>query len=334
MRTAVLLLLSLIAVSMLAGAATTLRFDATVNGNCTGKPIVVSVKDLNTAQPLRAQVTLQVSVRGIWEERYFDWTDSSTGTLNFTMGRAENYTVMIERPGYVPYQTTMLIQDCPECTSDYDCDGARYCLGSKCLNVTGTCGYAHNHRWVPFECCANDACAGNASCVGHICIPLTGLCGRALNHTWYPYDCCSDAACGAGKQCVDHACVVTHECEADTDCALEQVCDASTHECISLTGNCGYASNHRWVNYECCMDSTCASGYCFDNNTCSSRPRGAGPTPTPGPGPAGVDMCAGSTGLLTLAAIAIVLLVAVGGFAFIAGRMSHRKPEEGEPPAG
>ena len=325
MRTTALLLL-LIAVSVFAGAAMPLRFDATVKGNCTGKPIVVSVKDLYTAQPLRAQVTLQVSVRGVWEERYFNWTDSSTGTLTFTMDRAENYTIVIDRPGYVPYQTTMLLQNCPECRFDYDCNATQYCLDSKCLNVTGTCGYAHNHRWVPFECCSNDACAGNASCMVHMCITLTGLCGRAVNHTWYAYDCCGDAACGTGKQCVDHACIATHECEADTDCALEQACDAPTHKCIALTGNCGYASNHTWVNYACCMDSSCTSSYCFDNHTCSPRPRGAGTTPTPGTG--GGDLCAGSTGMLALGAIAIVLLVAVGGFAFLVGRRSHGKPDE------
>lgn len=302
------------------------RFDATVTGNCTGKPIMVTAKDLYTGQPLRAQVKLTVSTRGFWEEKYFNWTDATTGTLSFTMDAADNYTVIIDRPGYIPYQTSLLLEYCPECRSDYDCSGEQYCLDSSCANVTGTCGYAHNHRWVPFECCSNGACAEDAGCVGHMCIRLTGVCGRAINHTWYSYDCCNDAACGSGKQCVDHACVVVHECERDADCALEQAC--ISNRCIALTGNCGYASNHRWANYECCMDVSCPSGYCLDNHTCSPRPRGTA-TPGGGPGPAGIDVCGGTSGLILLAAIAIILLVVVGGLAFVVGRMSHRRPEEG-----
>ena len=55
------------------------------------------------------------------------------------------------------------------------------------------------------------------------------------------------------------------ECTANTDCSSTEQC--LNNECVLITGECGYASNHEFVSYECCSDSDCGSGFeCTDNN--------------------------------------------------------------------
>ena len=51
--------------------------------------------------------------------------------------------------------------------------------------------------------------------------------------------------------------IVTTSCNADADCSDTQYCSAGV--CLMVTGDCGYASNHKWVKYECCQDSDCAA---------------------------------------------------------------------------
>ena len=295
MRTPALLLLALIAFSAVsAAAANPLRqFDVTVTGNCTGKPIVVAVTDTFNNQPMRALVSFKVNERGVWREVYFNWTGDANGSLAYTLSKEGEYMVSVTRPGYIPFEKPLSVRYCPQCRSDDDCALTQFCTWGSCENVTGVCGYAHNHRWVAFQCCSDDACAGDEDCIDHLCLRLTGSCGRALNHTWYQYDCCTDADCGAGKGCSDHACVVVKECESDVNCPLEKRC--LENRCIALVGECGYASNHRWVSYECCMDASCASGYCRDDHTCSPSPR---PGTTVPPVGGGGNLCGGAAALI------------------------------------
>ncbi len=64
------------------------------------------------------------------------------------------------------------------------------------------------------------------------------------------------------------------ECSAPSDCADFQYCDASG-KCQALSGNCGFASNHTWVPYECgtlpgCPQ--CTSGLSCVDNKCKANP--------------------------------------------------------------
>ena len=57
------------------------------------------------------------------------------------------------------------------------------------------------------------------------------------------------------------------ECTTNTDCSSTEQC--LNNECVPVTGECGYASNHEFVSYECCSNSDCEQGYECKENTCS-----------------------------------------------------------------
>ncbi len=61
-------------------------------------------------------------------------------------------------------------------------------------------------------------------------------------------------------------------CLTDNDCAGNEYCNIPNGElvgsCEPVTGECGYAENHQWINYECCSDSDCPIGYGCENNLC------------------------------------------------------------------
>lgn len=53
-------------------------------------------------------------------------------------------------------------------------------------------------------------------------------------------------------------------CSGSFECLGDETCVGG--ECRLLTGACGYAENHAWVNYQCCRDSDCVSGKtCFEH---------------------------------------------------------------------
>jgi len=58
-----------------------------------------------------------------------------------------------------------------------------------------------------------------------------------------------------------------NECYLDEECSDVQSC--YNGECINLTGQCGYAQNHTWVNYECCEDGDCKNNLTCINHTCT-----------------------------------------------------------------
>lgn len=302
LRTAAFLLFALIAFSALVEAESLRLFDVKVSGNCTGKPVIVSVKDLFDNEPVRAQVRFTINRAGAWEETFFNWSDATNGSVSYYPTEAGEYLIDVQRPGYVPFEKRWSVEYCPECRSDSECADTQFCTGGRCTDITGACGRAANHRWVAYECCSDEGCAGNEVCSENRCARLTGRCGRAENHTWYGYDCCADADCGTGKSCVDHACVVVYECTTDAECPLEKRCLGN--RCIALTGECGYASNHSWVSYECCGDEVCPSHYCLDNHTCSPVPRGA---VTVSPATGGGGLCGGAAAILLGAFLFIVM---------------------------
>ncbi len=62
---------------------------------------------------------------------------------------------------------------------------------------------------------------------------------------------------------------VTTICSADSACAADEYC--SEGKCIKVTGTCGYASDHKWIKYECCEDNDCATGYECKEHKCVEK---------------------------------------------------------------
>jgi hypothetical protein len=50
------------------------------------------------------------------------------------------------------------------------------------------------------------------------------------------------------------------ECTNDNECKSSEICNLATGNCKQITGTCGYAANHTWINYECCEDADCGEG--------------------------------------------------------------------------
>ena len=57
-------------------------------------------------------------------------------------------------------------------------------------------------------------------------------------------------------------------CTVNSDCATNAQCVAGS--CVALTGDCGYASGHIWIDYQCCADSDCAAGTTCVDHVCMS----------------------------------------------------------------
>jgi len=60
------------------------------------------------------------------------------------------------------------------------------------------------------------------------------------------------------------------ECLQNPDCAFNQICENET--CMNISGTCGYAENHSWINYECCEDTDCGYKMICANKTCIIKP--------------------------------------------------------------
>lgn len=56
------------------------------------------------------------------------------------------------------------------CSSDGECKNIEYCKNGFCEEITGTCGYAFNHRWIKYECCSDTECIEGKICKDNVCI--------------------------------------------------------------------------------------------------------------------------------------------------------------------
>ncbi|MEM2974425.1 MAG: hypothetical protein QW112_02260, partial [Candidatus Micrarchaeia archaeon] len=45
-------------------------------------------------------------------------------------------------------------------------------------------------------------------------------------------------------------------CASDADCDYNEKCDPISGRCNKLSGACGYARNHTWINYQCCVNAS------------------------------------------------------------------------------
>ncbi|MBU0527180.1 hypothetical protein KKE92_01755 [Candidatus Micrarchaeota archaeon] len=60
------------------------------------------------------------------------------------------------------------------------------------------------------------------------------------------------------------------ECLQNPDCAPNQICENET--CVNISGTCGYAENHSWIDYACCEDNDCGYKMICENNSCIIKP--------------------------------------------------------------
>jgi parallel beta-helix repeat protein len=131
------------------------------------------------------------------------------------------------------------------------------------------------------ECTTNEQCASNEQCLFGNCVPVQCTCGQVSEHQCVSYQCCSDAQCPTGQSCQNHQCKPQFECDLNgpgteddnADCGNNQYCDVPEGQaggsCKDVTGQCGYASNHAWAQYECGPELGCPN--CPEGQECSEH---------------------------------------------------------------
>jgi hypothetical protein len=65
-----------------------------------------------------------------------------------------------------------------QCNASYQCVAYQFCDNSVCSNVTGICGYAANHSWMPYACGPEPGCplcSGGDVCLDHQCTPPASI---------------------------------------------------------------------------------------------------------------------------------------------------------------
>ena len=156
---------------------------------------------------------------------------------------------------------------CPsyECIDDDDCEDDEKCEDNECVEITGECGYADDHKWIEYECCDDDDCEDDEKCEDNECIEIECECGDIEDHKCTA-ECCDNDDCPEGFKCIDMVCLQGNFCEYDEECANNERC--VDNYCEEITGSCGYAFGHRWIPYECCVDTDCPEGKQCINNEC------------------------------------------------------------------
>jgi len=61
-------------------------------------------------------------------------------------------------------------------------------------------------------------------------------------------------------------------CANNVGCASDEYCNTTIYSCEKVQGGeCGYVNDHQWVNYQCCSDGDCNTGYRCDSHSCVTR---------------------------------------------------------------
>ncbi len=159
---------------------------------------------------------------------------------------------------------------CPsyDCTEDKDCDDDEECDDHECIKITGTCGYADDHKWIDYECCENSDCDDDEECDDNECVRVECECGEVKNHECIA-ECCDVNDCPEGYKCVDMVCLAGNACSSDSECKNTESCLGGF--CEEVIGTCGYAFNHKWIHYECCLDSDCTEGKVCEESVCVEK---------------------------------------------------------------
>jgi len=127
-----------------------------------------------------------------------------------------------------------------------------------------------NCEYCEIECITNDECEDDEVCVGLACVPVDCPCGEIEAHLCTTYECCADTDCAEGQYCDANEC--RWECDSDDDCGNTEHCrmeDEYGGVCEPVEGDCGYADDHAWVEFECGDYPGCAAcpagSACIDN---------------------------------------------------------------------
>ncbi len=127
-----------------------------------------------------------------------------------------------------------------------------------------------------YDCEGNDGCPDDEFCAFGFCRNFPEGCGYATNHEWNEYECCEDETCAVGNICQNNLCVlapVNVECTSNNNCDDDEKCLGG--ECIEITGECGYADDHKWVKYDCCDNGDCIGNEVCINYKCIILGEGA-----------------------------------------------------------
>ena len=57
-------------------------------------------------------------------------------------------------------------------------------------------------------------------------------------------------------------------CTSDAQCLMTQFCNLTVHVCQPVKGLCGFADNHTWYKYQCCVDADCPPSNICVVHTC------------------------------------------------------------------
>ncbi len=61
-------------------------------------------------------------------------------------------------------------------------------------------------------------------------------------------------------------CTPVPECSLDSNCSYDETC--SSGECKPVSGNCGIAQEHKFIEYACCSDSACGANSRCEDHLC------------------------------------------------------------------
>ncbi|MDD5022912.1 MAG: hypothetical protein PHU63_01965, partial [Candidatus ainarchaeum sp.] len=159
------------------------------------------------------------------------------------------------------------------CDADDDCAEKEYCNISETDEFDNFCAEV--------ECTSDLHCGSNTlECVNYECVLKSDVCtvneDCAENEACQPtatYDKCLPLSCGINEEIINHTCVEKEGyCFTDNDCADNEYCaqtaNPANNYCSKLTGECGYALDHQWYNYECCGDADCELDETCENHNC------------------------------------------------------------------
>jgi hypothetical protein len=161
---------------------------------CAGEPIeatVVSVEDKGpiweaSAEPSQVPgefkrdlyygASARVFQKNVWWNLVSAQEVNSSGTLELNAEKPGTYSLDVSKTGFVSVIRNFEIKDCtpvPECNVDADCADNAVCEQGVCVQLSGSCGYAENHKFMEYECCSDSACSAlgsSARCEAHTCV--------------------------------------------------------------------------------------------------------------------------------------------------------------------
>ncbi len=161
-------------------------------------------------------------------------TDSN-GKISFSYACGQTVTIKVAKAGYTTF------------TDDFETIICNICASSQCNS--------------------NADCSSNEQCSNGMCKPVNCNCGAVNNHQCVAYQCCSDLQCGTNQMCSSNICVDKTECSMDKECSDSQSCVSG--KCTELSGACGQAINHKFVDFECGVNPNCPP--CSSGSICSEN---------------------------------------------------------------